>query len=801
MKAPQYVLIAIVGAAIGQSRLPAQVPTVTQQAIVAGQVIDASTRQPIAQARVSLRGVPGRATTDLQGRFTLRNIPAGSYAVDVKRIGYLPLTEDSIAVGGEARVDLLLAMRPAAFQLANVTVTPGTFSFFDAGPAQRQTITREEIQLAPFGEDLFRAMNRLPGLSSGDYGAQFSIRGGRQDETLILLDGLEVYEPFHLKDFAEGALSVIDVEVIDGAELLTGGFPARFGDKRSGVMNITSRTPAEGKHVSFGLSLVNAHALGDGTFGNGKGSWLFSARRGYADLLLAMLNKKETKAPTYEDMFGTFRYQLHPNHELAFHVLQAADHYRFSIHGTTGFADSIPTVEAANNGYGNSYAWLTLHSLFGQHLNLTSLASVGSVSATRRGDEHHALVPIEYYGVRGQRSFTVSGFKQDFSVQSSNRNVFDWGYDWRHMHAKFDWENRVTQNPDQPLPDTTGFYPKITRRAKTASGNTIAAYLSDRLQVLTPLVIEAGVRYDAASYTHDRDWSPRVNSLFRLSDRNSLRAGWGIYRQRQGINDENAFDKLNRYFPSEMSRQWTLGFEHRYSDGGTFRIEGYHKTGSHLRPILRNWKSGLNVFPESSEDRIIVYPESTWSKGVEIFHDRSLGDRTKLRIGYALSFVNERVTRIDQVNDPLKPVWDSVHAWPQDQRHALNLDLIYRLSHNWTLATAYTFHSGWPYTYELGVPVTKRNGTRDINVVPDTLYARRLPQYSRLDMRVTRRKVTPNSEFRFFFELINLTNHENVLGYDVFVSRDPAGNLTLMRDPETWFSILPSLGVEWSKRF
>jgi hypothetical protein len=320
------------------------------------------------------------------------------------------------------------------------------------------------------------------------------------------------------------------------------------------------------------------------------------------------------------------------------------------------------------------------------------------------------------------------------------------------------------------------------------------------LQVLDPVVLEVGARYDAATYTHDKDWSPRINALFRLSDRNSLRAGWGHYRQRQGIADENAFDRLDRYFPSELSKQWTVGFEHLYSDGGTFRVEGYHKTGSRLRPILRNWKSGLNVFPESSEDRMLVYPESTWSKGVEVYHDRTIGRRAKLRLGYAFAIVNERVSRIDQVNDPLKVPFDTVHPGPQDQRHALNMDLIFNLTPTWSVTTAYTFHTGWPYTYENGVPITRRNGTMDIAVRPDTLYGRRLPSYQRVDMRVTRRRQSEHGEFRFFFELINLTNHENVLGYDVYVHRDPSGALAVQRDPETWFSILPSLGVSWSKR-
>lgn len=776
--------------------------TDVQAQTIAGEVVDAASGKPLTQARVSLRGTMLRTSTDLAGSFVLRPVAPGRHIIDVRRIGYEPLVREDIQVSGGQRVRLTLSMRPAALQLAEVTVTPGSFSFLDAGTAKPQSRSRADIEAAPFGEDLFRAMNRLPGLASGDYGAHFSIRGGRHDETLFLLDGLEIYEPFHLKDFNEGALSIIDVEAIDGVELLTGGFPAQYGDKRSGVMRIASRTPREdGTHLSVGASLSNARALVEGTFAHRKGSYLLSGRRGFVDLLLGLINKNETKAPTYQDAFGTVRYKLHPNHALAINLLHASDRYQFGILGTTGFNDTIPTREAANNTYGNSYLWATLRSLAGRHLVVRSLASIGNVSATREGDEVVTNRPVELYGVNGSRGFSVFGVKQDFTYQRSARMVVDWGYDLRRMDAQFDWTNRVTQNPDDPTPDTTGYYPRITRRAKLAAGNTIGAYVSDRLQLFDPLTLELGLRYDAATYTHDRDWSPRLHALVKLSDRNSLRTGWGQYRQRQGIADENAFDRLNRYFPSELSRQWTLGFEHRYDSDGSFRAEGYHKTGSHLRPVLRNWKSGLNVFPESAEDRILVYPEATTSKGLELYHERRMGRRAHIRAGYAFAFVEERVSRIDHVNDPLKPPFDSTHPGPQDQRHALNADVSYRLSGNWSITTAYTFHTGWPYTDEIGVPIRRRSGAMDLAVRPDSLYGARLPSYQRMDARITRRKVSSKGEFRFFLEVINLTNHENVLGYDIFRVRDAGGGLRLQRDTETWFSILPSLGVSWSRRF
>ena len=769
---------------------------------ILGEVIDATTGRPVALAQVRIRGTAIGSITDLSGRFAIRVVPFGSYTLDIKRIGFEPVVRNVVLAAGATATSLSIALVASAFRLSEVTVAPGAFAFLDGAPVARTTLSRTAIQDAPFGEDLFRAMNRLPGLSSGDYGAHFSIRGGRQDETLFLLDGLELYEPFHLKDFNEGALSIIDVDAVDGVELLTGGFSAHYGDKRSGVMNISTRTPTkDGARASVGASLTSAHALFEGTFAGNNGSWLVSGRRGFIDALLRILNKKEAKAPSYQDAFGTLRYRLRPNHLLALNGLHASDRYRFTIRGTTGFADSIPTEERANNGYGNSYAWMTLRSLFGQHLTVRSLASTGVVNASRAGDEHHVVAPLEYYAVDGRRNFTVRGLKQDFSYQRAARAIVDWGFDARWMHANYNWVNRVTQNPDNPQVDTTGFYPRITRRAKQTDGSTLGAYISNRLQLAKPLTLELGVRYDAATYSHDRDWSPRFHALYQVAERTSLRAGWGAYRQRQGIADENAFDRLNRYFPSELSRQWTLGFQHQYAHGGSLRVEAYDKTGSRLRPILRNWKAGLNVFPESAEDRILVYPDATSSRGLELYHERNIGPRVTLRVGYAFSMVEERVSRIDNVNDRLKLSFKPTHAAPQDQRHALNVDASYRFRTHWTIDGAVTTHSGWPFTNEIGVPVTRRNGTKDLAVLPDTLYGSRLPFYQRVDMRLTRRRQTANGEFRFFVEVINLTNHENVLGYDVFRIRDAAGTLQLVRNVESWFSILPSAGVSWSRKF
>jgi hypothetical protein len=95
--------------------------------------------------------------------------------------------------------------------------------------------------------------------------------------------------------------------------------------------------------------------------------------------------------------------------------------------------------------------------------------------------------------------------------------------------------------------------------------------------------------------------------------------------------------------------------------------------------------------------------------------------------------------------------------------------------------------------------VTTEDGRLDFTVLPDKLYGSRLPNYHRLDARATRTKKTERGEVGFYLELVNLTNHKNVFGYDYLRSPGTNGSQNLVRDPETWFTILPLTGISWTR--
>ena len=83
--------------------------------------------------------------------------------------------------------------------------------------------------------DVLRTLQLLPGVQSGTDGASgLFVRGGSPDQTLLLLDGVQVYNASHLFGF----FSVFNSDAIKHVELIKGGFPARYGGRLSSVVDI-----------------------------------------------------------------------------------------------------------------------------------------------------------------------------------------------------------------------------------------------------------------------------------------------------------------------------------------------------------------------------------------------------------------------------------------------------------------------------------------------------------------------------------------------------------------------------------
>ncbi|MFC1555345.1 carboxypeptidase-like regulatory domain-containing protein, partial [candidate division KSB1 bacterium] len=296
------------------------IPAKNSYAEITGIVTDNKSGLPLSRVNVIIKGTQLGAATDSSGGFIIRNVSPGIYSVEASTIGYETKVIENISIKENETVELQFELNETTLLLSEIVVTPGHFTLMEDKPASYNVLESEDLRDFPqLGEDIFRAVKRLPGLSGNDFSAKFAVRGGEHDEVLVMLDGLELHDPFHLKAVG-GGLSIIDVELINSIDMITGAFPAEYGNKLSGVFNMQTRTPTSEKpRTSLAISFLNTRFLTEGTFKNGKGSWQLLARRGYIEYILKLMEEENNVKPVYYDIYSKMQYFLNPDHLISAH--------------------------------------------------------------------------------------------------------------------------------------------------------------------------------------------------------------------------------------------------------------------------------------------------------------------------------------------------------------------------------------------------------------------------------------------------------------------------------------------------
>lgn len=757
-----------------------------RKGMIRGRVLDRETKKSLRGTNIYIVGTSMGGTSDTQGHFEIRNIPTGIHTLQFSYIGYEIERIENITVSGNDVIDLSVELMPQPILLKEITVTPGQFSILGKGPNIRQTLTHEDLQTVTFGEDVYRAITRLPGISASDFSAKFTVRGGDNEEVLVLMDGLELYEPFHLKDIEGGVLSIVDVEAIENIDLFTGGFSVEYGNRMSGVFNIhTTKVPEGKRRTSVSISFMNARFMSEGTFNNNRGSWLFSARRGYLDLVLRLMNE-EALSPKYYDILGKVEYHLSQHHTLSAHFLHAGDRLDF-------IEDD---KDEDYTSYGNTYGWLTLKSFLNSRLFVQSLASYGKLTHDRNGIGYTGDLENIDFTVADKMNVSMFGLKQVWNVELSDRWYLRWGFEFKNFTAYYDYLN-TRREVFWADPDNFFVWYDTTRVYLDPSGNRFGSYLSNRFRLFSPLTAEFGLRYDCTSYTDDQLLSPRFNVVCALGKQTFLRGGWGYFFQSQGIHEIDVADGEDRFYPAELAEHWVAGFEHTFRNGFNIRLEGYYKKMSEIRPEYRNWSNSIEIFPEVY-DRLKLNFRGATSKGIEIYFKYDRGGKFTCWTSYALAYANEDIRSLVYRGIEY-PERSGLYPGRNDQRHTLYLDLNYRPGRNWHFNVSWQAHSGWPYTPLVMKSRTLPDGSTGYYSTYDDFYGANYLAYHRLDLRINRYFYTSHGRIAAFVSIVNLYNRNNVRNIDYNWAWSYIRNRPYLEEEhEHWFKLLPSIGVTWS---
>lgn len=739
---------------------------------VSGQVTDASNGAPLASARI--RAGRQEVLSDERGRFEFAALSTEAAILRVAADGYAD-TQQAVREGASSQ-ELQLALQPVVQPpIEEITIIASRHAMFSRDAASGQFLTGDDIQQMPhIADDAFRALHRLPGVAANDFQAPFNLRGGAADEVNVVIDGLVLFEPFHIRTLYS-PLSIIDPGIIGQAQVLSGGFTAEYGNQMSGIVDITTAWP-DGEPVhQLGVSFVSSFARSSGLFAENRGAYLVSARRGYLDLIAdTATDEGEELEPRYSDVFARVNYRLNDSLELSANVLSAFD--------DTKFVD-VADGEAFGGESELNYGWLTAELDFAGGLQMKNLVFAGRVDTAEDGQLRN--LPFESIDRVFDRNVDLFGVQSDITWTANDALLWKGGARYRNLSAVYDYRLDSLRQTDI----YNNGQPFILMRDihETRDGEEYGAYAAMRIRTVDWLALEFGLRWDKQTYTDledDTQTSPRVNALVNVGDRTELRIGWGYYHQAQGIENLQVQDGLTNYFAAQRAEHRVLGARHRFLSGIEAQLDIYEKRYTDLRPRFENVLDTYGFPPESNFDRVRIDPESARSRGIEITARRRKEQGLDWWFNYTWSKAEDTVS-----GAPVRRSWD--------QRHAVTGNLTFR-GERWSLGVLGRYHSGWPTTPLLLLPQFDNNGGF---IGADSDLTQRntgeFGDYSRVDLRLSRLMQLKRSTFEYYVEVFNIFNTKNeccVPDHDLQFGT----SVVALPNLDDYLPFFPSFGFVWT---
>jgi outer membrane receptor protein involved in Fe transport len=657
---------------------------------------------------------------------------------------------------------------PGRPPIDELVVAASRYDLVRAVGASDVRLTSTDIEGAPdIGDDALRATHRLPGTATNPFSARANLRGGETGETLVLFDRLRLYDPYHLEDF-QGVFSAVGPHVVSSMDVYTGGFPAMFGDRMSGVVDVAS-VPADGEPYSeIAVSFFNASVLGSGRFADGEGHWLATARRSNLDWLYRAFSARPDR-PQYLDAFARLSYSLSDELAVTVNVLYFRD--------DVSLVDDVDVEEQAVADHEDRYLWARVDHTLRAGLTGSTLISQTTLAGDRTGFSEEEGV------TRGRledhRLFSIDALQSDWSWSAADDLQVRFGTALARAHGSYDYRDEAEFAVSFDAPGAPSYTARTRDIRASPQGSFYSLYGSARYSPRERVTADLGLRWDQQTLDpgHSASLTPRLGVRYRVAGSTHLKASWGKFFQSQAISELQVQDGVTAYFEPQESEQAVIGIEHELARGIALRIEAYDKEMRRLRPRYENLLNTRTLLPELQPDRLMIAPDGAHSRGVEL----SVVQRVRPGLSWRASY--SRATTEDRFGPD-----DVPRSW--DQTDAFGAGVDWELA-GWNVALAVAERSGWPTTaVELDVsgpqPIV-RTGPRN---------AERVTRYRSVDFRIARNLQLRSSSLSVFAEVSNLFNHVNRCCTEYQIE-DEAGEPVLELTPLDYPPLVPSLGFVW----
>ncbi len=755
----------------------ASAQTATGSATVAGSVIDARGGEALADVAVQLLisgAKPGnsngpRTVSDSAGHFFLDGLGPGEYVLSVSTVGYHVVKQGFSLADGEAREFEVVLSPDNLARTDTVDVTAGPFEpTRDDSPSTLVLSGTDVANLASvLADDPLRAVQSLPGVTSNnDFDARFSVRGADYSRVGLYLDDILLHQPFHMLpgQNVTGSASAFNGDMVEELELHEGAFPARFGDRTAGILDVHTRDGSNtGTSFRVEASMSNAGIVAEGPFGKKKkrGSWLVASRFGYLQYLISrIVAGGSTLAFGLKDVQGRFSYDLSPKNKITLYLLQS-----YSNINVVGTSSNSGLNSLRTGGYDFTLA------NFGWHFTPTPKFVLNSHAAWMREKFNNydpVSLPLEggYYGewVSTTNASWTWGASGNTGGQNSGASPLDLGISLRRGRDSGFSTQYTTATSPRLLDQSDG-------TALEAAGYVQQAWNAWRGRIH----VNAGIHFDRDSLDGISTALPAASASIAITASTRIQLGWGQYAQHQDLALLTSIAGGSRLLPLRSNH--ALGaVEQRLNARTRFRAEFYNRADRDIadRPLF---------YPRMIAGKVFVPPlvplwENSvrgYARGVETFLQRSSanGFTGWVSWGWGRTGMRDGITGSRFPSD-------------YDQRNSISIYIGYRLRPSVNISIHSSYGSGFPIPGYL----TLTNGVYYLAVARNQL---RMKDYERTDLRINKSWTRDKWKVALYGELVNLTDRTNYVFDTVNSYNTKTGQTSVSLD--SMLPIIPSVGL------
>ncbi|WP_125723298.1 TonB-dependent receptor [Flavobacterium ustbae] len=712
-------------------------------------------------------------STDLDGNYTLV-LPRGTNVIEIKSLNHKDVTK-TVVVYDDGNLDININEKSNL--LDEVVIQKKGRKATETVISGLVSIDIENIKNVPLilGErDILKVATTFPGIkTTGEGSAGFNVRGGKEDQNLILLDNAVLYNPQHFLGF----FSAINPYTAKKADIYKGSIPASFGGRLSSVFDIGTKNGNPEKFSGEGaIGPITSNLTLSLPIQKNKSSIIFGGRATYSDWILKTLddeNLKNSEAGFYD---GILKYNnaINANNNLEATAYYSNDRFRISSDSLYKYSNRLASVK-----------WDHTFS-----------------------DRHKSALIL-----------TNSEYKFNIDYDSDDINSFDFGYkiNETQLQLKFNYElnkkHNLSYGISSKLYNISPGYQHPTNPNATLVPTDIdkerglesAVYLADTYKLSEKLLIDLGLRYSSYSALGEADvnvyqeglplndatvirtdhygkneviktyggFEPRLAARYFLTEDFSVKAGYDVTRQYIHLLSSNVTQSPTDTWKlsdanvrPQSAQQFSLGlFKNLDDETYELSLEGYYKKSKNIL----DYKVGAQLLLNENVETELLQGDGK-AYGIEFLVKKQVG-RLNGWLGYSYS---RSLIKLDGQFNEEKVNNGKYFAANFDKPHDLSAVLNYKFTKRYSLSTNFLYQTGRPITFPIG---TYNYGGAEYTLYSDRNKFR-IPDYIRLDIGIN---IEGNHKIKKLAHSFWNISVYNVLGrnnpYSIFFVTDQSGKV------------------------